>query len=124
MWHRSLGLKAMAFLLALALWGWVLVNQQNVGSTRTVPVVPRVTGTVPEGYRITTVEVTPPIVTIAGPEETVAEVALVETTDLALSRQTANTPQWLSLVCPKDTRPLRDARVRVIVRLRRVPQEP
>lgn len=119
---RNLGLKATAFVLALALWGWVVMNQQNTSSARTVPVVVRTTGSLPENVRITSIDVTPPVVTIAGPEDTVSDIGSVTTVDLPLDRLTTDTVERLPLVIPKETRLLRDTEVKVTVRVRPAPQ--
>jgi YbbR domain-containing protein len=115
--HRNLGLKVTAFILAVILWGWVLVNQRTVASPRTVPVALHTVGALPAGVRISAVQVTPPVVTIAGPEDEVSDVRSVETADLALDRLTADTTQELALVVPKGIRLLRVTDVRVTVRV-------
>ncbi len=119
MLHRNWELKLIAFLLALALWGWVLVNQRTVASARAVPVVVRTVGTLPQGYRITSIEVTPPVVTVGGPEQTVADLPFLTTEELPLSRLTGDTVERLGVTAPKGTRLLRDTEVRVTVRVAR-----
>lgn len=114
---RNLGLKITAFVLALVLWGWVLVNQRTVASARTVPVVVHTVGAPPAGVRITSVQVTPPVVTIAGPEEEVSDIRFVETADLPLDHLTTDTTQELPLVAVKGIRLLRNTEVRVTVRV-------
>ena len=114
---RNLGLKITAFVLALVLWGWVLVNQRTVASARTVPVVVHTVGAPPSGVRITSVQVTPPVVTIAGPEEEVSDIRFVETADLPLDHLTTDTTQELPLVAVKGIRLLRNTEVRVTVRV-------
>jgi len=120
MLHRNWSLKAIAFLLALALWGWVLVNQRTAASARTVPVVVRTSGALPAGLRIVAVETEPAVVTIAGPEQTVSAIQGVDTADLPLGRLTIDTVERLRLVLPKDTRLLRETEVKVTVRVRPV----
>jgi YbbR domain-containing protein len=117
MLHRNLGLKLVAFALAVALWGWVLVNQRTVASARTVPVVVRTVGAPPASISIRSVQVIPPVVTIAGAEDEVSDVRAVETADLPLDRLTSDTTQELSLVVPKGIRLLRDTEVKVTVRV-------
>lgn len=117
MLHRNLGLKLVAFALAVALWGWVLVNQSSLASARTVPVVPDTVGSPPAGVRITSVQVTPPVVTIAGPEEEVSGLRSVTTAELPLDGLTTDTTQQLPLVVPKGIRLLRDTEVKVTIRV-------
>ncbi len=112
---RNLGLKITAFVLALVLWGWVLVNQRT--SARTVPVVVHTVGAPPAGVRISSVQVTPPVVTIAGPEDEVSDVRFVETADLPLDRLTTDTTEELPLEAPKGIRLLRSTEVKVTVRV-------
>ena len=114
---RNLGLKLTAFVLAVVLWGWVLVNQRTIASARTVPVVVHTVGAPPAGVKVSSVQVTPPVVTIAGAEEDVSDVKAVETADLSLDRVTTDTTQELALVTPKGIRLLRDTEVRVTVRV-------
>lgn len=122
MLHRNLGLKLIAFALAVALWGWVLVNQSAVASARTVPVVPNIVGSPPPGILITSVQVNPPVVTIAGAAEDVSGTKYVNTAELPIDRLTTDTTQQLALVIPKSIRLLgEDTEVKVTVRVTRQP---
>jgi YbbR domain-containing protein len=121
MLHKNLGLKLAAFVLAVVLWGWVLVNQRTVASARTVPVVVRTVGALPTGLSLRSVQVTPPVVTIAGAEDEVSEIRSVDTVRFPLDQLTKDTTQELSLVAPKGLQLLRDTEVKVTVR---VEQEP
>jgi len=123
MLHRNLGLKLVAFALAVALWGWVLVNQRTVASARTVPVVVRTAGALPAGVTIRSVQVIPPVVTIAGAEDEVSDIRTVETANFPLDRLTTDTTQELPLVAPKGIRLLRDTEVKVTVRVEQAATE-
>lgn len=119
MLHRNLGLKVLALVLAVVLWGWVLVNQRSVASARTVPVVVDTAGRLPAGVRVTAIEVVPPVTTIAGREEDLSGIKAVETAEFPLDHLTTDTSQTLALIAPKDINLLRDTEVKVTVRVAR-----
>lgn len=114
---RNWELKAIAFLLALTLWCWVLVTQRGAASARAIPVAVRTVGALADGYRITRIEVEPAVVTVSGPERTVTELQYVETAPLAVSHLTSDTTERLRLLRPRDTRLLRDTEVTVTLHL-------
>ncbi len=117
MLHRNLGLKLIAFVVAVALWGWVLVNQRTVSSARTVPVAVHTTGALPEGVRLLSIRVEPPVVTVTGPEEDLSDTRAVDTADLPLDRITTRRAYDLALIAPPGIHLLRTNRVRVLVRV-------
>jgi len=117
MLHRNLGLKLIAFVLAVVLWGWVLVNQRTVTSARTVPVAVHTTGALPEGLRLTSLRVEPPVVTITGPEEELSDIRAVDTADLPLDRLATRTTYDLALIAPRGVHLVRTTEVKVRVRV-------
>ncbi len=114
---KNLGLKIIAFLLAIALWGWVLMNQQKP-SASIVPVDVPPAGPAAAGYRITGVEVTPAFVAITGPEDKLGDIEAIKTPALPLKDLTSDTTLRLALICPRDVRLLEEEDKQVSVKVK------
>jgi len=137
MLHRNLPLKAAAFALAIFLWFWVLLNEENritgtaaktavtarsigeVASPRTVPVVVRTRGELPDDLRIVSVQLEPPMATVMGAAARVQKVSQIETEPLALERVRGSFTAKLRLVVPAEISLVSDSSVMVRVKVER-----
>ncbi len=117
MLHRNLPLKAASLILAIFLWFWVLVNERVVVTSRTVPVVVQTSSSLPVGLRITSLQVSPPVVTVSGAVDQVDDIRSVATAELQLDGLTEDTTKRLALLPPDGAKLVKDTSVRVTVRV-------
>jgi len=86
---------------------------------RTLPVIVRSRGALPEGLRIASVKVDPPMVAVTGPEAKVRRVSQVQTDQLALDTLASQPTQELSLAVPSGVTLLGQRSVTVTITLAR-----
>ncbi len=91
-----------------------IVVQQQVASA-SVPVAPRLEGTLPPGYRIRSVSVTPLAVTVEGEERAVKGLETIPTEVIDVNGRTLDFTTTSALVLPPDTRVLGQPEVMVRV---------
>jgi YbbR domain-containing protein len=93
--------------------------QIRVGSqqTRTVPVVPNLTGTPDSGFQVSSVTVEPVAVTLAGDANALNLISQVQTAPVDLSGATADVTRQVSLVLPAGITVVGGATVAVTVHL-------
>lgn len=92
----------------------VTIRQRR--GAQTVPVLLRTSGSLPQGFRIQSVEIQPPLVTIVGSPEALGQITGIPTSHLDLKGIEADVERKLSLVVPTGLDVV-EAR-EVIVRLR------
>ena len=97
----------------------VVLRVKHVVASRTVPVVVRTRGPLPEGLKIESVQVEPAMVSIVGPADRVREVSQIETSDLLLNTVRARPTRKLGLVVPDGVNLLNSSSVTVTVKLGR-----
>jgi YbbR domain-containing protein len=91
-------------------------------SSRTVPVILRTSGSLPQGFRIASAEVYPAVVTVVGSPEALEHLMGVSTSPLDLKGLEGDVERRLSLVVPAGLNALETPEV--VVRLRAVRHEP
>jgi YbbR domain-containing protein len=88
--------------------------------TKTIPVMPTITGQLPDGYEIGKVEVRPPEVEIEGPESRVNTLSSIATVAIRLDRRQSRVEQTADLDVPDpQIRLLHPSPVSVRVEIRR-----
>jgi len=95
----------------------VLAGLKLVVSSRTVPVVVRTRGALPENVKLTSVQVEPAMVTIVGPANRVQDVGRIDTEELVLTGVTGNFTRRLLLVVPQEVNLLSDPSAKVTVKV-------
>jgi len=95
----------------------VLAGLKLVVSSRTVPVVVRTRGALPENVKLTSVQVEPAMVTIVGPANRVQDVGRIDTEELVLTGVTGNFTRRLALVVPEEVNLLSDPSAMVTVKV-------
>jgi YbbR domain-containing protein len=79
----------------------VTVRTKHETSSRPVPVVVRTTGSLPAGVRIVALDVSPPVVSVLGPDAQVNAMKYLETEPLPLDGVAGNMEKKLALVAPE-----------------------
>ncbi len=86
-------------------------------ATRSLPVAPQVTGSLPVGYQVSSVAVTPGVVTVTGDPQGIATLQAVPTAPLDISRQTADVVRTVALAPPAGVTVLGPTSAQVTVRI-------
>ena len=94
----------------------ILVGNQLV--SKSLPVNPVVVGTPGVGYEISSVTVSPAVVTIEGDAAVLADLGRIDTNPVLLSGGVADFARTVDLALPEGVAPLGDGTVRVSVRIR------
>ena len=84
-------------------------------ATRTLPVVPMLSGTPADGYRITSVSVEPLVVTVSGEEATVSHLDNAPTSVIDISGRTSDLEAEVDLALPDGVAVTGSDRVRVVL---------
>lgn len=87
---------------------------------RTLPVNPVMTGNVPSGIRIESIDVTPSVVTVEGDADDLATLTAADTVPISLSGVSEDLDREVALALPERVRPVEVVSVRVVVRLEAV----
>jgi YbbR domain-containing protein len=106
----TLGLRfLLALISAFALW-WFVVSSPNtqsansaIGNYRTVQIVVQRTGNPADGYAVTSVQVTPPTITIQGAAPTLVNVDYVNTQPVDITGKRTTVTQVVPLDLPPGT---------------------
>ena len=84
-------------------------------ATRTLPVVPQITGQPAPGYRITSVTVEPPVVTVSGEEATITQLETAPTDPIDVSGRTDDLEAVVGVALPNSATVNGDDTVRVMI---------
>lgn len=84
---------------------------------RTLPVNPVMTGNVPSGIRIESIEVMPSVVTVEGDADDLATLTAADTVPISLSGLSEDLDREVALALPERVRPVDVASIRVVIRL-------
>ncbi len=95
----------------------VRINVAPQAATRSVPVAPQVTGNLPVGYQVSSVSVTPAVLTVTGDPQALAGIQAVPTAALDVSRQTADVVRTVALAPPAGVTVLGPASAQVTVHI-------
>jgi YbbR domain-containing protein len=95
----------------------VRLKAEEEPTVRTLPVVVRSHGALPGGFRIVSLQVEPPVVTLRGPEAKVRVMSQVQTDELPLDTLVSQPTQELSLVVPSGVRLLGPRSVTITAKL-------
>ncbi len=80
---------------------------------RSIPINPVVTGTPANGFELTSIELTPLVVTIEGDVETISALTKIDTQPVSVSGASSDVAQTVGLVLPDGVAVLGDPTVRV-----------
>jgi YbbR domain-containing protein len=95
----------------------VRLKAEQEPTVRTLPVVVRSRGTLPDGFRIVSLQVEPPVVTLRGPGTKVRVMSQVQTDQLPLDTLVSQPTQELSLVVPSGVKLLGPRSVTITAKL-------
>lgn len=95
----------------------VMAEMQPVVVSRTLPVVVRTRGVLPEGLAMDSVQVDPAMVTVVLPASYVGDVTRIDTEDLSLSGVQGSFTRKLRLIVPEGANLMGDPEVRVTVKI-------
>jgi len=84
---------------------------------RTLPVNPVITGSVPAGMRVRSIEVAPPVVTVEGDADDVAPLLAIDTEPIPVTGVTTTLDGRFELALPQGVAAIGDGSVRVVIRM-------
>jgi YbbR domain-containing protein len=102
----------------------VTAMTERVVVAKTLPVVLRTRGSLPAGFRLASVEVEPPMVTLLLPADGAGAIAGIETEELDLSAVRGSITRAVGLVPPPGATLVDEGKVRVALRVERAPSQP
>lgn len=102
----------------------VTAMTERVIVAKTLPVVLRTRGSLPTGFRLVSVAVEPPMVTLLLPADGADAITGIETEELSLSAVRGSITRAVGLVAPPGATLVDEGQVRVALRVERVPSQP